>query len=509
MARHGRDLIYRKRASPLPGAVRKHHDKRLNEAVSVRFGEHRDGTLFVWKMMYDPKSYSNSEAKDHSHGLPDVELIESMTDLPEAARFYVKLREDFGGIDAPSGALNAPPPRVDRAKNRIHGMLLCGLESLNRRSYQQALSRPEAPTLYDGRPANSNHVEDGESVKWEDRLGSWDSPRFVEGAGMFGDLAYNPKHPSAEALLWFAEHGPSMVGNSHRVNAIGRRDKGSGHFNVEQIERVLSVDVVADPATTKGFFESACDASRSMTTEDFLATVRAGTKLGALSFAKARFQSRSAAEGWARQHGFDPGNVTETENAWRLGETLAGARVVAVADGIAAELGEEPKHARRTRKERTMEFDDITLEELTRKRPDIVNAVLESKAAKDQVKALEAERDAEKKRADEAEKTRDDLVAEKKAEDRKVEIAKLLDDAKVPKELRTALLIDTLTACEDDDKVKEHIQALAGTKVAPTKSTSKSIEDQRGVDPDRKKVEDAGGAITTSDGFAEAANARS
>ena len=75
------------------------------------------------------------------------------------------------------------------------------------------------------------------------------------GEGLFADFHFNPKHALAEQLAWDAEHAPENVGFSHNVEArIARR---ADRVVVEAITRVQSVDLVADPATTRGLFESA------------------------------------------------------------------------------------------------------------------------------------------------------------------------------------------------------------------------------------------------------------
>ena len=72
--------------------------------------------------------------------------------------------------------------------------------------------------------------------------------------GLYADFHFNPKHALAEQLAWDAEHSPANVGFSHDVQAkTVRRD---GKVVVEEISRVESVDLVADPATTDGLFES-------------------------------------------------------------------------------------------------------------------------------------------------------------------------------------------------------------------------------------------------------------
>jgi hypothetical protein len=78
--------------------------------------------------------------------------------------------------------------------------------------------------------------------------------------GIFGDLHFNPKHALAEQLAWDAEHAPENVGLSH--NVVARvKCRGAGAV-VEAITHVYSVDLVADPATTRGLFEQVATTPR-------------------------------------------------------------------------------------------------------------------------------------------------------------------------------------------------------------------------------------------------------
>jgi hypothetical protein len=63
------------------------------------------------------------------------------------------------------------------------------------------------------------------------------------------------EHVLAEQLLWDAQHAPQNVGLSH--NVLARTARQGDQIVVEAITRVQSVDLVADPATTEGLFESA------------------------------------------------------------------------------------------------------------------------------------------------------------------------------------------------------------------------------------------------------------
>lgn len=145
--------------------------------------------------------------------------------------------------------------KVDAQEGVLHGVKLLGLESRNGRRYQEtALDKAQA--LYEGAKVNVNHPKDGplSPRDYQDRLGVIRNVEFRTGQGLFGDLHFNPKHNLAEQLLWDAEHNPRNVGFSH--NVMAKLSRKSDAALVEEITHVQSVDLVADPATTQGLFES-------------------------------------------------------------------------------------------------------------------------------------------------------------------------------------------------------------------------------------------------------------
>jgi hypothetical protein len=149
--------------------------------------------------------------------------------------------------------------RVDRQAGVLHGVKVLGLESRNGRSYlPEALA--EAARLYESAKVNVNHPRGNPSGPrdYQDRIGTIQNVTVRAGDGLFADLHFNPKHAMAEQLLWDAEHAPENVGFSHNVEA--RTSRRGERVVVEAITRVLSVDLVADPATTRGLFESAAAA---------------------------------------------------------------------------------------------------------------------------------------------------------------------------------------------------------------------------------------------------------
>ncbi|HEV2972477.1 MAG TPA: hypothetical protein VGY55_21070 [Pirellulales bacterium] len=144
--------------------------------------------------------------------------------------------------------------RVDRAAGVIRGVKILGLHSRNGREYlPEALGR--AAALYEGAKVNVNHPKGSALAPrdYQDRIGVVRGVEARPGEGSFGDLHFNPKHALAEQLIWDAEHAPENVGFSHNVQArTARRDD---LLVVEEITRVQSVDLVADPATTRGLYE--------------------------------------------------------------------------------------------------------------------------------------------------------------------------------------------------------------------------------------------------------------
>jgi hypothetical protein len=148
--------------------------------------------------------------------------------------------------------------RVDRQSGVIRGVKLLGLESRNGRTYLPEALAQAAP-LYENAKVNVNHPKGNPSGPrdYQDRIGTIRQVTIRAGEGLFGDFCFNPKHALAEQLMWDAEHAAENVGFSHNVEArVGRR---GDRVVVEAITRVQSVDLVADPATTRGLFESAAE----------------------------------------------------------------------------------------------------------------------------------------------------------------------------------------------------------------------------------------------------------
>lgn len=147
--------------------------------------------------------------------------------------------------------------RVDRESGVIHAVKVLGPKSRNGRIYDDEAIRKAVP-MYEGAVVNLNHqrFKPGEPVQdrpIQDRWGVLKNVRYFEGS-VYADLHYIKSHPMTEQLIEAAERFPDTFGLSH--DAAGDERVVNGERRVVEVYDVRSVDVVADPATNDGLFES-------------------------------------------------------------------------------------------------------------------------------------------------------------------------------------------------------------------------------------------------------------
>jgi len=135
----------------------------------------------------------------------------------------------------------------------IEGVKILGLESKNGRVYPKK-TLEKARELYEDAKVNVDHPAKGDkgSRSYADRIGMLRNTSLRED-GLYGDLYYNPNHALAKQLEWDVQNAPENVGLSH--NAFAATSRRGNTVVVEEIRKVNSVDLVADPATTRGLFE--------------------------------------------------------------------------------------------------------------------------------------------------------------------------------------------------------------------------------------------------------------
>lgn len=154
---------------------------------------------------------------------------------------------------------------VDRETGVIRGVKILGAQSRNGRVYPHE-TLVKARELYEGAKVNVNHPKGSPTSPrdYQDRIGLIRNVSIAEG-GLFGDLHFNPRHGLAAQLEWDAQHAPENVGLSHNVTA--RTSQRDQRTIVEAITRVVSVDLVADPASTHGLYEQLEPNDKSATKE--------------------------------------------------------------------------------------------------------------------------------------------------------------------------------------------------------------------------------------------------
>ena len=143
--------------------------------------------------------------------------------------------------------------RVDRESGVLRGVKVLGLESRNGRRYTPECLREAAP-LYEGASVRLNHPRKATATRHVEEGLGWLESVEVREDGLYADLHYYRSHPFAEQLIEAAERNPRGLGLSHNADGDTRRE-GKTEV-VYRICEVRSVDLVLDPATTTGLFES-------------------------------------------------------------------------------------------------------------------------------------------------------------------------------------------------------------------------------------------------------------
>jgi hypothetical protein len=143
--------------------------------------------------------------------------------------------------------------RVDPKTGVLHNVALLGPESRNGYTYTFDAMQAAAP-LYDGRPVFVNHPKGAGPMDRDlhDYVGTIAAPRFENGR-IRADIQM--VGPNVGWVTELAQADPGNIGMSHVVVAR-RAGNSDGPDMIESIEQVLSVDIVAYPATTGSFAES-------------------------------------------------------------------------------------------------------------------------------------------------------------------------------------------------------------------------------------------------------------
>lgn len=146
-------------------------------------------------------------------------------------------------------------PNVDAEAGVLRGVKLLGMESRNKRRYKRE-GMQKAVSLYEGLKIYVDHPsrdDAGGERKLKDWAGVITKARF-ESDGIYGDVKLRKESEHFRGIIEAATEFPNAVGFSHVAD--GDSDYEGDTEIVESIRKVFSVDLVTDPATTSGFFES-------------------------------------------------------------------------------------------------------------------------------------------------------------------------------------------------------------------------------------------------------------
>lgn len=160
---------------------------------------------------------------------------------------------------------NAEALGFSRAKvvgNVIQGVSVLGHKSPNGkkgRKYPKQYHE-SAKRHLEGIAVTLNHPKEGEDRRVEDRIGVLRGIETIEEDGQpktrAKEFVVNPEHPRAKQILWAAENQPESLGMS--VDNLNRwkEDPKTGEAIAQECIKSYGVDLVAQPATNKGLFES-------------------------------------------------------------------------------------------------------------------------------------------------------------------------------------------------------------------------------------------------------------
>lgn len=146
-------------------------------------------------------------------------------------------------------------PSVDEESGVIRNVKVLGTISRNGREYSPNALK-DACRILEGCSVNLDHNRDNPNRErsFMESVGTLHG-LYVKPDGVYAaELRIKKTHPTAPVIFESAKRFPKNFGLS--INAEGEMVKRGGKWIVESIKRAQSVDVVSNPATTEGIFES-------------------------------------------------------------------------------------------------------------------------------------------------------------------------------------------------------------------------------------------------------------
>jgi hypothetical protein len=281
--------------------------------------------------------------------------------------FIVNVTEEAEAITDTSKVSVVEAARTNKMKvdgNTLRNVHLVGFSTKNyvkpsKQPYaytQEALSN--AVALYENADIYVGHTKTP-TVGLRDpseKIGFATGIKYDAKEGLFGDITLNEKHPAYESFIWWAQHKPEKLMMSHEAQCTYNPKLNA----MTEIHKVDCVAFVSEGSTTKGLFK-----------EGVIADKIADEKM--LNIVMDTF--------WSITHEIQyplGKTLTMTERAVQLvpvvKDLLEELSKLVPSTKDASEANTEAVKVTPT-KESTMEFKDITLDELSKQRKDLVDAI--------------------------------------------------------------------------------------------------------------------------------------
>lgn len=410
--------------------------------------------------------------------------------------------------------------------NVIHNVALLGRVSSNNRTYSDQAMK-DALRLYEGAPVYVDHPSEADlksrgGVRSAfDLAGRIRNPRRV-GEQIRGDVEVLDREPTKGLITSIASQMPEQAGMSHRAaGSLVAEDDGSE--TVTSLDRVFGVELVTEPATVKGLFESVwgelgeavdgSDEDKRDALGDALRKRFAGWSDHLWIQATFSAEAKVVFRIWEGPYqGYWEVTYEEaTDGSYTFGDPTK-VRKVETFEPTESHAGDPAN----IEEDDEMEIKDLTLERLRSDRPDLIESITESvKAAieKDgKTVALEAKvADLEAKVA---EATEAKGAVEKRLEEAQLKldraareevVAKKLAEAKLPESAVTDRFRTSLVEAADEAAIdaeiedrKKLVESFGKPSNRPLQPGSNRIEESIGGDEPTEQM--------TDEQFAEAAS---
>ncbi|MEE8551463.1 MAG: hypothetical protein V3T08_09460 [Gemmatimonadota bacterium] len=353
----------------------------------------------------------------------------------------------------------------------IQNVALLGSVSLNNRTYTEQAMK-DAARLYNGAPVFIDHPTETEMQEREgvrsvmDLAGQVLNARLV-GGQVRGDIQIMNREPTKGLFLAIAEQMPGIAGMSHRARGVVEV-ADDGKETVTSIDRVFAVELVADPATTAGLFESVARKQHHDPLD-----LRSVSEQSNISFDDIRKRVRTAlteieqpGDNWLHIEAiFDDRVIYQIDDgpmfqrSWEMdgrgNVTLGNGRIEVQKLTTFEPITSEPQETRQ------MDTKDLTLASLKEQRPDLVKSLTESvtEAVQDNLKDGEATKALEVKVTEAETKAKglaeenDGLKVKEAERERQSMIDGKLKEAELPETAITDHFKEQLKAAKDEAAV--------------------------------------------------------